>query len=145
MKFKELFGKATARWIKYSEYEAERIFDDNGDAEWYIKPTKDTAPAVYDPIENIEQIVVDALIIGQKFMTTEKEFFNDTRMVTEMCIFTEKYGLLGFMTALHTTPEFMEYYTVYLPKNRLIRKESMPSKEYAKLFFPFDDNLNENP
>jgi hypothetical protein len=60
-------------------------------------------------------------------------------------VFAEKYGLLGIMTALPTTPEFMNYDTVYLPKNRHIRKESMPSKEYVKTFFPFDDKLNENP
>jgi hypothetical protein len=65
-------------------------------------------------------------------------------MVAEMCVFAEKYGLMGFMTALPTTPEFMEYDSVYLPKNRHIRKESMPSKEYAKIFFPFGD-LSENP
>ncbi|MCL2048775.1 MAG: hypothetical protein FWG87_08615 [Defluviitaleaceae bacterium] len=78
-------------------------------------------------------------------MSTDKEFFNDTRMAAEVCVFAEKYGLLGFMTALPLTAEFMEYDTVYLPKNRHIRKESMPSREYAKLFFPFEEKLNENP
>jgi len=53
--------------------------------------------------------------------------------------------LLGFITALPTTPEFMEYDAVYLPKNRYVREESMPSKEYAKIFFPFEDELNDKP
>ena len=110
MKFTELFGKATARWIKYSEYDAEPFNDAGRSAspncspcsqgdEWYIMPTKDAVPFVYDPIENIEEIVVEALNIGLKFMSTEKEFFDDSRMVAEMCVFAEKYGLLGFMTA----------------------------------------------
>jgi len=46
MKFTDLFGKATSRWIKYSEYDA--VQHENGD--WYIMPTKDAIPSVYDPI-----------------------------------------------------------------------------------------------
>ncbi|MDR0287082.1 MAG: hypothetical protein LBI03_05155 [Clostridiales bacterium] len=141
MKFAELFGKATSRWIKYSEYDAVRA--QNGD--WYIMPVKDALPSVYDPIEKAEEMVVEALNIGLKLMGSARDFYTDERMIAEICVFAEKYGLLGFMTGLPTTPEFMEYESVYLPKNRHIRKESMPSKEYAKLFFPFDDKLNENP
>ena len=141
MKFADLFGKASSRWIKYSEYEAKQ--DNNG--EWYVVPTPTAIPAVYDPIENAEQMVVDALNIGLKCMSSAKDFYNDSRMIAEICVFAEKYGLLGFMTGLPTTPEFMNYDTVYLPKNRHIRKESMLSKEYAKNFFPFDEKLNENP
>ena len=141
MKFADLFGKATSRWIKYSEYDAVQ----NAGGDWYIMPTKDAVPSVYDPIEKAEEIVVEALNIGIKLSSGAKEFYTNERMIAEICVFAEKYGLLGFMTALPTTPEFMEYDMVYLPKTRHIRKESMPSKEYAKLFFPFDDKINENP
>jgi len=51
--------------------------------------------------------------------------------------FIHKYGLLGIVTALPTTPTFMEYDFVYLPKNQFIKADSMPKKEYALLFFPF--------
>jgi hypothetical protein len=44
------------------------------------------------------------------------------------------------MTALPTTPEFMNYETVYLPKNRFIRKESMTVDKYSAIFFPFQDD-----
>jgi hypothetical protein len=141
MKFTDLFGKAASRWIKYSEYDA--VQHENGD--WYIMPTKDAIPSVYDPIEKAEEMVVEALNIGLKLMEGAREHYGDERIIAEICVFAEKYGLLGFMTCLPTTPEFMEYESVYLPKNRHIRKESMPSKEYAKLFFPFEDRLNENP
>jgi len=138
MKFAELFGRATARWVKYSEYDAAK----GKDGEWYIAPVKGAVQSVYDPIENAEAMVVDALNVGLKCLSGAYE---DERIVAEICVFAEKYGLLGFIAALPTTPEFMEYETVYLPKNRYIRKESMPSKEYAKLFFPFDDTLNDKP
>jgi len=48
------------------------------------------------------------------------------------------YGLLGFMTALPTTPNFMDYDAVYLPKNHFIKDESMSVTDYAALFFPFE-------
>ena len=141
MKFVDLFGKATSRWIKYSEYDAVQ----NGNGDWYIMPSKDALPSVYDPLEKAEEMVAEALNIGLKLMSGAKEFYTDERIIAEICVFAEKYGLLGFMVGLPTTPEFMEYESVHFPKNRHIRKESMPSEEYAKLFFPFDDKLNKNP
>lgn len=138
MKFAELFGKASSRWIRYSDYDA--VQDAHG--EWYVAPSPKSALAVYDPIENAEQMVVDALNIGLRILTTAPD---NNLIAAEICVFAEKYGLLGFMTALPTTPEFMNYDTVYLPKNLHIRSESMLSKEYAKIFFPFDEKLNENP
>jgi len=141
MKFTDLFGKATSRWIRYSDYDAKQ--DDNG--EWFILPSVDSTPVVYDPIECAEQIMVDALNIGLKIVMGDKQFYDDNRLAAEMCVFAEKYGLMGFMTGLPTTPEFMNYDAAHLLKNRFIRKETMPSKDFAKLFFPFDDRLNENP
>ncbi len=35
--------------------------------------------------------------------------------------FVTRYGLLGLMTALPTTPSFMDYEAVYLPKNHFIK------------------------
>ena len=52
--------------------------------------------------------------------------------------FVNRYGLLGFMTALPTTPQFMEYEEVYLPKNQYIREETMPTEMYLELFYPID-------
>ena len=52
--------------------------------------------------------------------------------------FAIKYGLFGLMTALPTTPNFMEYEEVYLPKNHFIKEETMSTEDYLNLFFPFD-------
>lgn len=51
--------------------------------------------------------------------------------------FASRYGLLGLMTALPTTPCFMDYEAVYLPKNHFIKDESMKVNAYTALFFPF--------
>ena len=52
--------------------------------------------------------------------------------------FVTHYGLLGLMTALPTTPSFMDYEAVYLPKNHFIKEESMATEDYLALFYPFD-------
>lgn len=44
----------------------------------------------------------------------------------------------GLMTALPTTPDFITYETVYLPKNHFIKKESISTEKYLSYFFPFD-------
>ncbi len=38
--------------------------------------------------------------------------------------FVTDYGLLGFMTALPTTPDFITYHAVYLLKIILLRKKA---------------------
>ena len=63
---------------------------------------------------------------------------DDTEIQSEIKTFAEKYGLFGLMTALPTTPSFMDYEAVYLPKNRFIKKETMSTEDYLNLFFPFD-------
>lgn len=52
--------------------------------------------------------------------------------------FVSEYGILGLMTALPTTPDFITYETVYLPKNHFIREESISTERYLSYFFPFD-------
>ena len=51
--------------------------------------------------------------------------------------FVHRYGLLGFITALPTTPKFMDYEKVYLPKNHFIREEALETHAYLDYFFPF--------
>lgn len=55
-----MFGSASSRWIKFSEYDAKQA--DSSD--WYNLPCTNATPDVYDPIENVEIMVVDALNIG---------------------------------------------------------------------------------
>lgn len=48
------------------------------------------------------------------------------------------YGMLGLMTALPTTPDFITYEAVYLPKNYFIKEENISTERYLSYFFPFD-------
>ena len=128
---KSLFGQSVTRWIKYSEYECVKA----PDGELYIVPTTKAASFVYDPLENAENMIVEMLNIGRLCMSGEPD---DVKITAELCRFAENYGLLGFMTALPTTSEFMNYETVYILKNRFITDESMSVDEYTSQFFPFD-------
>jgi hypothetical protein len=78
--------------------------------------------------------VLDAINIGR--MKGMKKSQQEIQGAIQQ--FATKYGLLGLMTALPTTPNFMDYEAVYLPKNHFIREESMSTKDYLELFFPFD-------
>ena len=78
--------------------------------------------------------MLDAIDIGRMGMAKKP----DTEIQTAIRQFAVKYGLFGLMTALPTTPDFMEYEAVYLPKNHFIKAETMSTEKYLELFFPFD-------
>lgn len=78
-------------------------------------------------------LVIDALEIGMMLFRREPE----ATMKQSIRAFAGKYGLLGIMTALPTTAEFIDYEKVYLPKNPFLRKETMETTEYFRQFFPF--------
>ena len=127
---KNLFQRASSPWVRYSEYEYKKA--ENG--QFYITPAAGAKPEVYDPLKDAEQMVLDALNIGALQMNRKGE-----AVVREAIMgFISCYGLLGFLTALPTTPSFMDYEAVYLPKNHFIREESLPTQDYLSLFFPFE-------
>lgn len=101
----------------------------------YLTPTKTAQPDIYDPLAEYQRIVLDAIDIGRMGMREKP----DAEIQKAIQQFAVKYGLFGLMTALPTTPNFMDYEAVYLPKNHFIKAESMDTMEYLKLFFPFDE------
>lgn len=112
-----LFQKVSSPWVRYSRYECKEADDGN----LYITPVADAKPEVYDPLKNSEQMVLDALNVGALQMN--RRGAHEVRQA--IMDFVGRYGLLGFMTALPTTPSFMDYEAVYLPKNHFIREEAI--------------------
>lgn len=127
---KNLFERTSSNWVRYSEYEWKAAADGN----LYLTPTATAQPSIYDPLAEYQNIVLDAISIGR--MEAQKK--SDVEIKKAIQQFALKYGLLGLMTALPTTPNFMDYEAVYLPKNHFIKEESMSTKKYLELFFPFD-------
>lgn len=124
------FECTSSNWVRYSEYE----WKTTADGTLYLTPTKTAQPSIYDPLAEYQKIVLDAINIGS--MRSPK--FSDKDIREAIRQFAVKYGLLGLMTALPTTPSFMDYEAVYLPKNHFIKKETMSTSDYLNLFFPFD-------
>ena len=112
-----LFERTSSQWVRYSEYE----WKEAEDGALYLTPTKAAQPGIYDPLAEYRQIVLDAIDIGRMGMAKKP----DTEIQTAIRQFAVKYGLFGLMTALPTTPDFMEYEAVYLPKNHFIKTETM--------------------
>ena len=121
--------RMNAHWVRYSDYE----WKTDKEKKLYLTPVKDAEPEIYDPMKEYEAIVVCVMNIGRLCMGKKP----DEEIQAAIRDFALKYGLLGLMTALPTTPTFMDYEAVYLPKNHFIKAETMNTLEYVALFFPF--------
>lgn len=124
-----IFNDSHSFWVRYSSYELKK--DSKGES--YIVPAEGAKPDIIDILEDPEQLVLDALNTAATVMKNGSDKDSHEDILT----FAEKYGLLGMMAALPTTPNFMIYDSVYLPKNRYIREETMSAGRYTDLFFPF--------
>ena len=126
-----LFQKTSSNWVRYDKYE----WKEDAEGILYITPAPDAKVFLYNPLKDSEQMVLKAVNLG--LMCTDK---NNTQEQLQNAImdFVTGYGLLGFMTALPTTPDFITYHAVYLPKNHFIKEESMTTEKYLSYFFPFD-------
>ena len=125
-----LFEQSRSHWVRYDHYELKTAED----GKRYITPGKNAKPDVYNPLKEVPNIVLDALNVGMLMMGRKPE----AEVEKAVMEFVTRYGLLGLMTALPTTPSFMDYEAVYLPKNRFIKEESMATDKYLSLFYPFD-------
>lgn len=126
-----LFQKTSSSWVRYDKYE----WKEDKEGTLYITPSPDAKVTLYNPLKDSEQMVLKAVNLG--LMCMDK---NNTQEQLQNAImdFVTVYGLLGFMTALPTTPDFITYHAVYLPKNHFIKEESMTTEKYLSYFFPFD-------
>ena len=126
---KNLFKHASSSWVRYSRYEWKR----NRNNKYYITPGPNAVPQIYDPLKDYKAMVLDALNVGLMIRRSSKRKIREAIMD-----FVTRYGLLGLMTALPTTPTFIDYKAVYLPTNHFIREEVLDTKEYLSYFFPFE-------
>ena len=126
----KFFECTSSNWVRYSAYE----WKSAADGTLYLTPVKTAQPSIYDPLAEYQKIVLDAINIGS--MRSPK--FSDKDIQEAIRQFAVNYGLFGLMTALPTTPNFMDYEAVYLPKNHFIKKETMSTNDYLNLFFPFE-------
>ena len=110
-----LFAQSRSHWVRYDCYEIKT----SKDGRRYITPEKTARPDVYNPLKDSSEMVLEALNVGMLMMNRSPEEVVEKAIMA----FVTHYGLLGLMTALPTTPSFMEYEAVYLPKNHFIKEE----------------------
>ena len=106
----DLFEYTNASWVHYDDYEWKKAKDGN----LYLLPTKDAKPMPYNPMRFAEEIVLMAAEIGLSLFREDRD---EDKIKEAMRQFAIKYGLLGIMTALPTTPKFIQYEKVYFPTN----------------------------
>lgn len=125
-----IFSRTSANWARYNKYE----WKESGDGTLYITPCGDAKLSLYNPIKEYESLVLTALGIGLDVLQKKAD---REELKSRIKDFAEHYGLLGFMTALPTTPDFITYDAVYFPKNHFIREEMLSTETYLNYFFPF--------
>lgn len=61
--------------------------------------------------------------------TTAMNKASESELKEAIMVFVSEYGMLGFMTALPTTQDFITYEAIYLPKNHFIREKIFRRKD----------------
>ena len=88
--------------------------------------------SIYNPIKDYEKLVLTAINIG----TTAMNKASEVELKEAIMSFVSEYGMLGLMTALPTTPDFITYEQsicqriIYQGRKHLYREVSV-------LLFPF--------
>lgn len=126
-----IFKHTSANWVRYDKYE----WRESEKGILYLTPAKDAVMSLYNPIKEYKELVLTALGIGLDVMQKKASIEELKQRIQS---FAQRFGLLGLMTALPTTPEFITYDAVYLPKNHFIKQETLSTEDYLAYFFPFD-------
>lgn len=126
----KLFEHLSANWFHYMDYEWRTAKDGLE----YLMPTADAKAMPYDPLKLADQLLLEAMEIGMQIMhRAPKE-----KLKEMIRAFACQYGLLGLMSALPTTSEFINFKQVYFPKNQFIREDVMDTQDYIAMFYPFE-------
>ena len=131
---KQLFERTSSCWVRYDKY----VIRKDAKGAKYITAAPDARPQIIDPLEDAQTMVLDALNAGRLFFGKKA---SEREQEAGILRFVHRYGLLGFITALPTTPKFMDYEKVYLPKNHFIREEALETEQFLDYFYPFKKPL----
>ena len=131
---KQLFERVSSYWVRYDKY----VIRTDAKGTKYVTAAEGARPQIIDPLEDAQTMVLDALNAGRLFFGKKAP---EREQEAGILRFVHRYGLLGLMTALPTTPKFMQYEKVYLPKNHFIREEALGTEQFLDYFYPFKKPL----
>ena len=126
---KQLFERVSSYWVCYDKYEIRT----DAKGVQYVTAAPDARPQIIDPLEDAQPMVLEALNVGRLYFGDD---IPESKRESALLQFVHHYGLLGLMTALPTTPKFMQYEKVYLPKNHFIRGGIARNAGVSRLFLP---------
>ena len=106
---KRLFERTSSCWVRYDKYEIRK----NAKGVKYITAAPGARPQIIDPLEDAQTMVLDALNAGRLFFGKKAPAREQEAGILR---FVHRYGLLGLMTALPTTPKVMDYEKEVLSK-----------------------------
>ena len=127
---KQLFERTSSYWVHYDKY----VIRTDAKGVKYITAAPGARPDIFDPLEDAQTMVLEALNVGRLFFGDKAP---ESVREAALLQFVHHYGLLGFITTLPTTPKFMQYEKVYLPKNHFIREEALETEQFLDYFLPF--------
>jgi len=137
MEIADIFKYSQSDWVKYSDYE----YKASPNGELYIMPTKNATVNVYNPLQEMDKLLIDTLNIGRLAAADEPEM---PKVKSEILTYVKRYGLLGFMISFPLSMDFLEKNYVLLGDNPLTNEQTMKTKDYLKLFIPFKIEQSEN-
>lgn len=127
---KQLFERTSSCWVRYDKY----VIRKDAKGTKYITAAADAKPDIFDPLADAQAMVLEALNVGRLYFGDD---IPKSKQEAALLQFVHHYGLLGLITALPTTPKFMLYEKVYLPKNHFIREEALETEQFLDYFYPF--------
>ena len=95
---KNLFEQSRSHWVRYDRYELKTA----ADGKRYVTPAKDAKPDVYNPMNEMPGMVLDALNVGLLMMGRRKAVDVETAILE----FVKKCGLPGLRKAVPTPTVF---------------------------------------
>jgi hypothetical protein len=88
----------------------------------------------------MDKLLIDSLNIGRLAADGKPD---TAKIKTEILAYVKKYGLLGFMVSFPLSMDFLEKRDVLLGSNPLTDEQTMKTKDYLKLFMPFEIEQSE--
>lgn len=131
MEIADIFKYSQSDWVKYSDYE----YKASPNGELYITPTKNATVNIYNPLQEMDKLLIDTLNIGRLAAADEPDM---PKVKSEILAYVKRYGLLGFMVSFPLSMDFLEKREVLLGDNPLTDEQTMRTKDYIKLFIPFE-------
>ena len=121
-----IFKNASSYWVKYNKYE----WRTDKDNVLFLTPADGSELKMYNPMVNYKDMILEALNVGIACMNkdTDKE-----ELKNKILDFVQHYGLIGFMTALPTIPDFITYNDIF-QRTITLRKNVYPRKSFFPVF-----------